>query len=268
MGLALVVLALFGLALMIVQGWTIWYLRREIQRLDGRVNESLDDEDLIEFQERLKGLLSQAKETAVELAETVEKRRESLEAALAKAKEAEKIQALRALERAVVHDAAAPPKEPVQARVNGAISTGEEAPRKERREDKVRETKAGKTRDAVFPPLETPKAGGDESPPPAKTAESAAKALRTLKNRSRENRPSKSKAAKTATAVGGLSEEADERTRVSSLRGEKGSQTTLKQRVYELADQGLAREQIAKQSGLLIGEVDLILNLRAKGPEA
>jgi hypothetical protein len=38
------------------------------------------------------------------------------------------------------------------------------------------------------------------------------------------------------------------------------------QRVYELADQGLDRDQIAKEAGMLAGEVELILNLRPKKP--
>ena len=36
------------------------------------------------------------------------------------------------------------------------------------------------------------------------------------------------------------------------------------QKIYDLADQGLNREQIAKNAGILPGEVDLILNLRRK----
>jgi hypothetical protein len=36
------------------------------------------------------------------------------------------------------------------------------------------------------------------------------------------------------------------------------------QKIYDLSDQGLTREQIAKEAGVLAGEVDLILNLRPK----
>jgi hypothetical protein len=37
------------------------------------------------------------------------------------------------------------------------------------------------------------------------------------------------------------------------------------QAIYDLADEGLNHEQIAKRAGILPGEVNLILNLRKKG---
>jgi hypothetical protein len=50
------------------------------------------------------------------------------------------------------------------------------------------------------------------------------------------------------------------------VRHQAGPAPSRYQKIYDLADQGLNREQIAKQADLLPGEVDLILNLRRKGP--
>ena len=99
--LALSLALLFVFALGLVQAWTIWYLRRQIERLDARIGEALDDEDLLEFQERLQGLLVQTRETAAELTDSVDKRREALEASLERVQEAQRTLALKALERAL-----------------------------------------------------------------------------------------------------------------------------------------------------------------------
>jgi len=182
MPLVFLIVAVLVLGLGLVQVWTVWFLKREIQRLEFRLNESLDDEDLVEFQDRLKALLKQAKETADGLVSSADQRRETLEKSLEKAKQAEKSLALRIL-----------------AQTAGAAS--------------------GKVKLEPKPPVKTPTRSAPE--PPAKTG---AKAVPKPMPKARYFK------------------------------------------IYDLADRGLSLEQIAKRSGLLSGEVELILNLRREGP--
>jgi hypothetical protein len=201
MPLIFLIVAVLVLGLGLVQVWTVWFLKREIQRLEFRLNESLDDEDLVEFQDRLKALLKQAKETADGLVSSADQRRDSLEKSLEKAKQAEKSLALRIL-----------------AQTAGAA--------------------AGKVKAEPKPPTKTPphtapappaKAGTKVGPKPLPAARRDDKARRSYLVRPPAPEP-------------------------------------RYQKIYDLADQGLSLEQIAKHSGLLSGEVDLILNLRHEGP--
>ncbi len=82
-----VILLLLGLGLS--QAWLLWYLKRQVARLDQRVDESLDAEDLVEFQEQLQGLLEQVKDAGLDLAQALEIRHAAVGKALEKAREAE-----------------------------------------------------------------------------------------------------------------------------------------------------------------------------------
>jgi hypothetical protein len=209
--ISIVLLAMVGL--IIFQAWQFWFLRRELARLEQRVAESLDDQDLLEFQDRLKGLLTETKDAGLSLVETIERRREALDKVLSKAVEAEKALSVRVqLLELVAKDISKLPTSPPKPALPKARPS---APRKS----------PVKTDPE---PLEAPPNGGEASE--AQVREEAAEEAR----RSYLSRP-------TAPTVAGPSRY---------------------QRVYELADQGLTREQIAREAGLLPGEVELILNLR------
>ena len=224
MALALITAGLLVLGLALVQVWTIWYLRREVRRLEFRLSESLDDEDLLEFQVRLQGLLVQVRETAAELVDGVDKRRESLAKSIEKANEAEKNLALRTLERAAL-----------EARSGGA------------------KTQEAQARAKASKPLPHPK---PESAPPKAAPQAARQG--TVASPASGGRPSKAESAEEAEAREDR-EAADAR---RSYLVRPPAAPPRYQKIYDLADQGLSREQIARQAGLLPGEVDLILNLR------
>ncbi|HTA16809.1 MAG TPA: hypothetical protein VK786_03600 [bacterium] len=222
MPLVFLIVAVLVLGLGLVQVWTIWFLKREVQRLEFRLNESLDDEDLVEFQDRLKALLKQAKETADRLVSSADQRRETLEKSLEKAKQAEKSLALR-----------------IVAQTASAASN--------------------KVKAEAKPPAKAPPRSAPE-PPPAKAA---------LKSGTKAG-PATPGSPKTLPfdgrdGEGTASKGRDDKARRSYLVRPQAPEARY-QKIYDLADQGLSLEQIAKHSGLLSGEVDLILNLRREGP--
>ncbi|HXB97770.1 MAG TPA: hypothetical protein VNZ54_06925 [bacterium] len=223
----LVVLLLLGLALS--QAWLLWFLRREVARLDQRVDESLDAEDLVEFQEQLQGLLEQVKEAGLELAQSLEIRHAAVGKAVEKARDAEQKMAVRlqAMEKVADGMAQRLKHAEEQAAAAGAIprkaNPKAKAPERPRPEPKTGPTLEPKP----AAPVDAPPAAAEAAPQMETAAEAAGRA------RSYLSRP----------AV-----------------------QPRHQRVYELADQGWTHEQIAKEAGLLPGEVDLILNLRRQRP--
>jgi hypothetical protein len=238
MSLVLLIAALLVLGLGLVQAWTIWFLKREVQRLEFRLGEALDDEDLLEFQERLRGLLAEAKAAAEALAEAVDRRKEAFDLSLEKAKQAEKSLALRILAKTASEAVAAQAKA-------GPKPAAKSAPAVEAVAAKVKA--ASKPEAAATKPSAKP--APRAKPVPARGAASRA--------------PIKLKPA---------SSDPQEPKDGADLDGHRSylvrpeAPTARYQKIYELADQGLGLEQIAKQSGLLAGEVDLILNLRPKKP--
>jgi len=265
--LALLCVGLLVAALGLVQAWMVWYLRREVRRLEARMEESLDDEDLGEFQERLQGLITQARETTVELVDLVDKRREALEASLEKIKETEKSLALRALERSG--------KEPVRAgdtplpapapgtgpRNRAARASGRARPEAEpHREPPSTAAGTGKARASDRPeqPQESPpaEAEGSDEARSREAGESTAE---------RDRDEARSAAARGAELAREAEDEADAR---RSYLVRPPALPQRYQKIYDMADQGLNRAQIAKSAGMLPGEVDLILNLRRRSPGA
>jgi hypothetical protein len=222
-----VILLLLGLVLS--QAWLLWYLRRQVARLDQRVDESLDAEDLVEFQEQLQGLLEQVKDAGLELAQSLEIRHAAVGKTVEKAKDAENKLASRLLAM-----------DKLAERMTQRLKHAEEAAETAAKKAAQKPVSKDKTRPEPRTPA-PPKASVPAPPPPAPplppipqidaAAESAAEAA--ARGRSYLSRP----------AV-----------------------QPRHQRVYELADQGWSREQIAKEAGLLPGEVDLILNLRRQRP--
>lgn len=208
MALSLIILGLLLVALGFSQAWTIWLLRREVARLEQRLDESLDDQDLLDFQERLQDLLKQARGAGAEMVETVGKRQEALEKTLVLVKEAE----LRLQARTQILE---------------------------------------KSADAVALRAEKLK----EAPAPRKSAKAA--------RPQPQSAPKPLPVPEPAPAAPVPAPAAEEKDRSYLVRPPAPSRN---QRVYELADQGLDRDQIAKEAGILAGEVELILNLRPKKP--
>lgn len=215
MELGIVIVALLVIGLGLVQAWTVWYVKREVARLDHRLDESLDDEDLLQFQERLQGLLAQTKDAGLDMVSAVDRRQAALERALEKVREAELKLAARAELLGKAADAAA---------LRTAKLDQEEPPRAKA----ARPTRQVAKVKTPAPPTPAPKV---ELPEPAKADETA--------------------------------EEQAERNRTYLVRSATPA-PSRHQKIYDLSDQGLSREQIARETDTLPGEVDLILNLRPK----
>ena len=215
MGLLLSIVILLMLGMVIFQAWQLWFIKREVARLEQRIAESLDDQDLMDFQERLQGLLSETKDAGLSLVQSLERRQEGLNKVLAKAEEAEKRLGVRTqlLELAARELAKGPVAKAPEAKLR--IAPKKAAPRK--------------PAPSAIPAAETPKA------------------------------PEAPKAVEAPEAQNSAAEEAR---RYTSRPAAANGPSNRYQRVYELSDQGLTREQIARESGILPGEVDLILNLR------
>lgn len=221
MALLISILVLLMLGLALFQGWQLWYMRRELARLEQRLAESLDDQDLLEFQERLKGLLTETQEASLSLVQTIERRQEAVEKVLARATEAEKRLSIRAqlLELAAKDRAQRDQAEPVVAAPSAKNLLAKKAAPKAKKD---------------APPAPQGRISSEASAAEAQAKESAAQEEARRSYLSRPAAPA-TPAAPAANRY---------------------------QRVYELSDQGLSREQIARESGILPGEVELILNLR------
>jgi hypothetical protein len=214
MALSLILLGLLLVGLGFFQAWTVWLLKREVARLEQRLDESLDDQDLLDFQERLQDLLKQARSTGAEMVETVARRQDALEKTLVLVKDAEAKLVARA-----------------QVLTQSAEALAQ-------RTEKLQQAPAGKPAKKAVP---KPKPVDAAVPPPAEAPEAQEE-----KERSYLVRPAPVTAPTPAPAP--------------------SPAPSRHQKVYDLADQGLNRDQIAKESGILAGEVELILNLRPKRP--
>lgn len=219
MALTVITLSLLLVALGLSQAWMLWYLRRQVSRLDQRLDESLDDQDLLDFQERLQDLMAQARESSGDMVRSVTQRQDALEKTLTLVREAEKQLVARA--KLLEHNA-------------DAIAKRAEKLKAEVIEKKARRANARPERPA--------KAPGAPEPKPAHDAEQGA-----------PETPKANEAARSYL----VRPPAPEREAGPAASGRH-------QRIYELSDQGLSRDQIAKESGVLPGEVELILNLRPR----
>lgn len=217
MALTIITLSLLLIGLGLSQAWMLWYIKRETARLDHRLDESLDDQDLLDFQERLQDLLGQAREAGADMVKTVQQRQDALEKTLVLVREAEKNLVARAQ---------------ILQKSADAIGKRAEKLKEEQLEKRARRTAPKKPAPPAFEAPSRP-----ETAPIAE--DDAEEAARVERSRSYLVRPSA--AAGPAPVAGGRH-----------------------QKVYELSDQGLSRDQIAKESGILPGEVELILNLRPR----
>jgi hypothetical protein len=227
MGLFVSILVLLMLGLVFFQIWQLWFTRRELARLEQRLAESLDDQDLMEFQDRLKGLLAETRDAGLSLVQTIERRQAALEKVIVRAEDAEKRLSVRTqlLELAAKELVKAPP----------AASAKDASPKAKAR--------TGKRPPATAAPVLIPSA-----PVPVEET-SPAEAAGAVAGRA-------------AKAIESAAQEEARRNYLSRPGAPTANAPSRHQRVYELSDQGLSREQIAREAGILPGEVELILNLR------
>ncbi len=208
-----------ALAACLVWAWS--QLRARMRELEQKAAEALDEQDLMDFQEKVGGLLGEVREAGAAIISEIDRRRAGLEREGARARDAEK-------------------------KLAGRIQSMDKAETrlKKELEELALDFKAGAPRTKAKPakaakPAKPPKAG---NPPPAAPPEQAElpeiSAFRAG-YRIREFRAPEPQAPVSPTASRYL-------------------------KVYELADKGLSREAIARASGYLPGEVELILNLRPK----
>jgi hypothetical protein len=214
MALLVSILILLMLGLGLFQAWQLWFTRRELARLEQRVAESLDDQDLLEFQDRLRDLLAETKDAGMGLVQSIEIRQAALEGVIDQAADVEKKLSMRTQ---LLELAARELSKPV------ALPAKPKAPAKK----PLRGVDEG--RDEPTAPLNLEK----QAPSDAADAGEAAREETEEARRSYLSRPAPASAS-----------------------------PNRYRRVYELADQGLTQEQIAREAGLLPGEIELILNLR------
>jgi hypothetical protein len=88
--LALAFVFIFELILSLVLLWHWITMRDRLKKLDERLAESLDDQDLLDFQERVSGLLGEVREAGQSMASQIEQRRAALDREIARARETEK----------------------------------------------------------------------------------------------------------------------------------------------------------------------------------
>src|SRR5437660_755202 len=86
--LAFLFISQLGVALAFL--WLWWRVKDRMAAMESRVSESLDDQDLMEFQERLAALLEQVREAGKDVVAVIDERRAGLDREGARAREAEK----------------------------------------------------------------------------------------------------------------------------------------------------------------------------------
>ena len=87
---ALAFIFIVELILSLVLLWRWITVRDRLKKLDDRLAESLDDQDLLDFQERVSGLLMEVREAGQTMASQIEQRRAGLDREIARARDTEK----------------------------------------------------------------------------------------------------------------------------------------------------------------------------------
>ncbi len=208
-----ILVLLLGLALL----WTVTHFRDRLGRLEAKAEESLDGEDLMEFHDRLSGLLSEVRLAGDDAVAKVDSKRASLEKELLRARDTEKkvIAMVKTIEGAGLKAAS---------RVSQSLQEAQNPKKGSKARPKATASNFTAPAEAAMPPL------------------------------------------------AGILAAASEETRVYARHDFKAPQPEAPVspsanrylKVYEMADRGARREEIAKACGYLPGEVDLILNLRPK----
>lgn len=88
--LALAFIFIIELILGLILLWQWITIRDRLKKLDERLADSLDDQDLLDFQERVSGLLKEVREAGQTMAVQIEHRRASLDREIARARDTEK----------------------------------------------------------------------------------------------------------------------------------------------------------------------------------
>jgi histidinol phosphatase-like enzyme len=231
--LFLIQLCLFGAGLWF---WLHWQQR--IKQQDLKLAESLDDLDLVEFQENVSNLLDALKKTGADILRQTDERQAGLSKLNEKAKELEKRTALRL----------------------------EQVDKQLRRLDALYDALEAKT---PAKPIKEAKPEVEKSDKPSKAKNAPAKAPKAVsigslaKDESLEIAASDSaKAIEPHALIGAAAQVAE---KASPVQDEASLKPISRYgHVHGLAKQGLSVEQIAKQTHLLPGEVELILRLKRR----
>lgn len=197
--------------------WLWWRVKDKIAAVEQKAGEALDDQDLMDFQERIQGLLAQVKEAGRDVVALIDERRAGLDREGARAREAEKrlAEKIKSFEKV---------EEKAMKRLDAWMASLSKK--------KLGSKKRGKSSGSATTEAES------EAPEPGPALEPESPPLKVtyLKRDFKAPEPL-APVAPTATRY-------------------------LK--VYEMADGGSSREEIAKACGYLAGEVELILNLRPR----
>jgi hypothetical protein len=225
MSFALPFLFLTQLGIALAMLWLWWRVKDRMAALESRAAESLDDQDLMEFQERVVGLLASVKEAGKDVVAVIDERRAGLDREGARAREAEKrlAEKIHAFERV---------EEKARKRLDEwARSQSRKAAPKPKRGGGAKASKPGKAEPET---LELSASGSISD-----VAEETGMTPLKVTYLKRDFRPPEPSAPVVPSA-------------------------TRYMKVYEMADAGSSREEIAKVCGYLPGEIELILNLRPR----
>jgi hypothetical protein len=226
--IALPFLFITQLAVALGMLWLWWRVKDRMAALDARAAESLDDQDLMEFQERIVGLLASVKEAGKDVVAVIDERRAALDREGARAREAEKrlAEKIRSFERV---------EEKARKRLEDwAKAQSRRSPAKVKKP-----SKAGLGQPSLDDSMTRTETGSSK---PANLADVLAETGMTPLKVTYLKRDFK--APEPAAPV--------------------SPTATRYLKVYEMADAGSSREEIAKACGYLPGEVELILNLRPR----
>ena len=215
MALLVSLLVLVQLAMALALVWDHGRWKRRLEEMQRRLDDSLDDQDLLEFESKIRALLQEVKGSGGGMIQAITRREEALLKALEKVKEAERRLHSRSQEMEKAADQ-------VSRRLEAARS-GRALPPSRARSGKRPSAKVAQ--EDVVPPAEVVGLPtGVEKP---------------------------------------LESKADYMPRpFPALAPGVPNGPSRHQKLYDLADQGVSRDEICRTTGMLQGEVELILNLR------
>ena len=283
-------LFLLVLVLAIAFFWAYWHFKSQLQYLEKRVEESLDNEDLIEFQENIAQLLEHAETTGNRLIQSMEEKKNELKIVVTKAKNEEKLFSAQIKNLEKSQERAAKKSEKLFESLKSLLeATGKQVNRPGASLNKKVTVKnlpkpanvlaemLGMEIDKVSKSdiqhkskntsvLETnPEFEDDEKMALLSTLKPVLDKVKARQTSKPSTPVSDFKSSQPILATqsrfilndvdSGVEDNRPVNTKTANKRH---------QQVYEMQDQGYTRDEIARETGFLAGEVELILNLRPK----
>ncbi len=240
--LSIAILFLLVLAQAIFLVWSLRHTQSSLKAQEKRLSESLDDLDLVQFQESVADLLKELNRSGSSLLKQMEDSQKSLEKAVEKAREAEKKWSGQAssLEKRLTKAASLPP------RARRKAEPARPAPQPPSGEPREGEEDPGRVFDFELAPSPVAPPVLEELPPSSASLSSLVKGQAV----GPAPRPSRPRAMEPAGDEGAPSPEE--------------ARSARYRRVHELAAQGLDAAEIARSTSMLKGEVELVLRLKAR----